>query len=568
MLTIKLPSMSQGETQKRLKFHIGYMLENILTKAELGVLARNKGITTGGISKEGLADLIDDKFLDLGQNPDQISRIYENLDTDYQFLLHYLRANNQPMKLEKAIRYLIDWKSAQAKGSYYRSVKTSEYRDFFSQFKTNLAVAGLIVIIEAPESYHSVYSNSKFERFSLYLPEEFHPLLPPLAVKGEKRIEKSAEESTKKSAEGKTGKSTGKGAGNPFEAFAKDVLLCSLGPRNMQGLCNPNEPAEKTADEKIAPKKIVIEKIIKYISWQQGFLHFQGSPVSDAGEFLQRIYCVWRESKIYCNYPEDVDLVTNLLYLLWGLSQEEWLELSQIQEIFGRLTRVVKLKEVQDMLPALCEEAVSIGLLEKLADSPATSYRLQPGSLALISGNYPATGADNGSCLVGRVTRPDKNSCPAATTMPDEGMKGEKNGSVLVHLNLVSLSSLLELLLISDWTPAADALFCYPSPIKCGKVLREFSRFSKLGIYECLNRISLSYRQTFQIIERDFGKFMIHLDLSIFEIADITISALLQHAFPCRFYPVGGNFFAASKSDENEILRFLEQKKYSVRIKG
>ena len=487
--------MNQIKIQKKLKTHIINMLESILTMAELTVLAKNKGIAVRGISKEELTAFVADKFLE----PRQISQIYEDLNEDFQFLLHYLKAQKEPVELKIAIRYLADWKSAQAQGSYYAYIKPADYRGLFSQLKTSLAVNGLIVIIKAADSYSF---DSKFERFSLYFPEEFHPFLPPLPIVGVKKDQKEA--------------------GNSFEVFAKNMLLCSLGLR--------------------LPKDAIEKTITKMISWPQGLPHFRNTALFEAGNYPKRVYSAWREGKTYSHYYEKVDTVNTILYLLEQLPKGEWLELSQIQELVGRFTRFVNCKELQEFLPAVCDDAVSISLFEKMTVSPHTYYRVQADSLALI-----------------------KN--PGNRVTSKEGLSAKQNGSISVDFKQTSVLSLFEILLISDWTPSTEALLCYPSLIKCGKIFRRFSNFSKLRLYEYLSQNSISYKNTFCQIEKDFGKFMIHTNLSIFEITDRTISALLQHTYPESFYPLGDNFFALSESDENEILRFLEKKKYSIKIK-
>lgn len=479
-----------NQFEKELKDWTTHMLENILTQAELKALAKNKGIVTKGVSKEGLVKLVLERFF----IPDQISKVYEELPTDYQLLLHYLKANKEPLKIERAIEYLQDWENTQSRGFY---TKAMDYRRLFSELKDNLAVKGLVVITE-PSYYYS--SGSKFERFGFYLPQAFHSSIPPLPVQGKRGDQE--------------------GISRSFEGFAKKILLSSLRLQDLKGE--------------------IEQKIVKDISWPKGILHFQNSPIFQADKLLRRIYSTWRQSKIYERYSEKIDVVTNLFYIFEGLPEGQWLGLSEIQELFGRLTRLPSLEEIKKRVPVVCDEAVGIGLLERMG--PQTpSYRLQARGLALM----------NGSVDIARL---------------DEGIYVEKDGSLRVDLNYVSIFPLLEILSISDWMAATDALFCSPSPIKCGKILRKFSNFSKLHLYEYLKGNSIPYRQTFQRVEEDFGKFMIHSRLSIFEVTDITISTLLRHTFPEIFYPVGGNFFAVSEENEGVILKFLEQKRYSVKM--
>jgi len=428
-------------------------------------------------------------------------RCIRDYPPEYHFLLHYLKANGGPIELKRAIRYLEDWDVAKSR-EHSPYVERGALRNLFTQFKTDLAVKGMIVIIESSDlSFSSV--ESKFERFSFYLPEAFLPTIPALPVQGKK--------------------GDGKGVSRSFEAFAKNVLLSSLGLRN------PANSMEKEMTESF--------------SWKRGIPYVKERPVFRPGDYTRHIYAAWCSRHFYDHYMDKVDIAANVFYIMEGLPEGEWTDLSLLQDSFGRLTRTYNKEKIEGLLHKVCDEAALIGWLEKTDASHAPSYRLHTGGISLIKD-------------------------PEGISTPVSGISMEDNGSLRVDPRLISLIALFDLLLISEWTPSGDALLFSPSPVKLGKVFRAFSGFSELGIHEYLVNNAISYKQAFQKVESSFGECIIHSNLSIFEIADITISAFLTHTFPETFLPVGGDFFAVSERDEGEIIQFLEQKRYSIRIQG
>jgi hypothetical protein len=481
--------------EKELKSHISNMLNNILTQAELKTLARSKGIAVSGLDKDVLVGLVEEKFL----STDLPSEQYKDLAPEYHFLLHYLKANREPIELKRASMYLEDWEVSKSRewSPYYGR---KEFRRFFTQFKTDLAVKGLIVIMESIKMF-SHASDSTFERYSFFLPEAFFPFLLPLRVQGEKKDKKVMPRS--------------------FEAFAKNILLSSLGLRNPLG------PMEK--------------EIAGSFPWKEGIPYFQGRPIFRPGEYIKHLYTAWAKPNFYDNYPLNLDTAANVFYILEGLPEGEWISLQPLHDFFRRLTRIFHHKETEKILSRVCDEAAAIGLLEKIDTPGVPFYRLHAEGFSLLKGDGEIPLQGNGISLEG-------------------------NGSLRADIDRISLFALFELLLISDWKPSGNALLFSPSPVKLGKVFRVFSDFSKLGIYEYLTRNSLSYKQAFQKVEKSFGKYMIHSNLSIFEITDVTISALLTHTFPESFIPIGGDFFAVSERNEGEIVKFLDQRKYSIKI--
>ncbi len=484
--------------EKELKGHISNMLGNILTQSELKSLARNKGIAVSGLDKDVLMGLVEEKFL----TADPFSEQYRSLALEYHFLLHYLKASRKPIELKRASGYLEDWEVLKSRewSPYYGR---NEFRRFFTKLKTDLALKGMIVIMESKNTF-SRSSDSAFERYSFYLPEAFFPFLPPLQVKGERR--------------------DSKGIPRSFEAFAKNLLLSCLGLRK------PSGPMEK--------------EIAESFFMQNGILYFQDRPIFMPGKYIKHLYTTWCKRNIYSKHSENLDTAANVFHILKELPAGEWIGLSALHDLFQRLTRIYNKKKTGNIISVVCDEAAAIGLLEKIDDTTgAPSYRLNTEGFSLLkekdTGDVPWQG---------------------------NGISPEENGSLKANIDQVPLFPLFELFLISDWKPSGDALLFYPSLVKLGKVFRVFSDFSKLGIYEYLTRNSLSYKQAFQKVEKSFGKYMIHSSLSIFEITDVTISALLIHTFPESFIPVGGDFFAVSERNEDEIVKFLEQKKHSIKI--
>lgn len=478
------------------------MLENILTKPELSALAKHKGITAGKLSREGLVSLLAERFFE----PERVAGIYDRLTPDYQYLLHFLKVNQKPMELEDAARYFKSWNSIRSLDSLYTYLQAKDYRNIFSQLKEDLVIPGLVILIESSDTGRF---SSKFERFKLYLPQGFSALLPPLPIKGEKKAQQ--------------------GERHSFDDWAKNILLGSVG----LGI----------------PKGKADQDIINNLTWVEGLPRFKDQPIFQPFDLLNHIFSAWQEKKVVSHYPKDLFFIPNLIYLLQGLHQGEWLSLAGIEELFGCLTRFINLKEVRKMLPQVCDEAVALGLMERIIDSGGPFYRLQIESLALLQGSLDDTTKDSG------LTK---------------GLSVKKDDSVLVDPKQVSFFSLFEILLLSNWTqtPMTERLSCSPSMVKCGKVWKELAGFSKLRLFEYFSQKAALFQQVFEKVENDFGKFMIHTDLSFFEIGDITISILLQHTFPETFHPIGGNFFAVARADEIEILNFLAQKKYSVKIKG
>ena len=117
---------------------------------------------------------------------------------------------------------------------------------------------------------------------------------------------------------------------------------------------------------------------------------------------------------------------------------------------------------------------------------------------------------------------------------------------------------LIEALLLSDWSYRDNYFICRPSLLHLSDFFRDFSHFSRLYLHGFLVENSHSYLQAMQQVEAEFGKFMIHAHLSIFEIRDSIISALLKQRFAGKIYALGGDFWAAAEKDEPEVMRFLQ----------
>ncbi|MGA1869464.1 MAG: hypothetical protein ACMUJM_13070 [bacterium] len=483
-----------NKTDKKLETKINDMLGNIFTQADLKSLAKNKGIIVKGIDKSGLVELVVEKFL----IPEKIVEVFNDLAPHYQFLLHYLKIHKDPIDLKRAMRYLNNWESAQSRGSFMW-LSAKEYRKSFIQLKNDLAVKGLVIIIQ---SNHYGSYNSQFERYDFLLPPQFSSLLPPLPIQGVKRDKPTTTYS--------------------FELFVKDVILSSIGLKN--------------------PKHKMEQKIADHISWREGIAHFHDRPIRRIENLLTAIYSTLRARNVHDYSFYKLDVVTNLFYLLETLPTAEWMSFSKMQELFFQLTCLQDTEKREKILHKVCDEAAVMGLMEKSTDEKESYYRLR-----------------RKDC---RVARGDT----ADISVHCEGIATEHDGSLCIDHRRISAFALFEILSISAWEISKDALRCSPSLIKCGKIYRARSDFSSLRLYGYLYDNSSLYKRAFSKVEKNFGKFMLHSNLSIFEIQDVTISALLQHTFPEAFHPVRGNFFAVSEKDEMRILNFLEQKKYSIRI--
>ena len=218
--------------------------------------------------------------------------------------------------------------------------------------------------------------------------------------------------------------------------------------------------------------------------------------------------------------------------ILNGLGDEEWISLSSLKKILSDFIRSGKEEDLYSFLPDLCEEGFKYGFLKKLTSEKESYYR--------------RIGCEELKIAEGGVT--------------------ENQEGLIVDPQKVPFDLLWEITIISDFTFENNLLNFTPSRIKLGKLFRnnkEFS-FAFKHIYES----SPFYKNSFDYVKNNYGKVMIHSEMSILEIKDITVSIMLKHNFPDIFYSLGGNFFAVAGQDEEKIRQFLVQKKYSIRIRG
>lgn len=230
----------------------------------------------------------------------------------------------------------------------------------------------------------------------------------------------------------------------------------------------------------------------------------------------------------YINY----NMWYSVFYILKGLKDKEWLNVSSLKKILSDFIRHEHKVDLYSFLSDLCEEGFKYGFLEKLSSEKENYYRCA-------------------RCEEVKIA---------------EGGVIEKEEGLIVDPEKVPFELLREITIISNFTFENNIFTFTPSRIKLGKIFRnkkEFS-FAFMNIYEQ----HPLYKNSFDYVKNNYGKVMIHSGMSILEIKDITVSALVKHNFPDIFYPLGGNFFAVSGQDEEKINQFLVKKKYSIRIRG
>jgi hypothetical protein len=244
--------------------------------------------------------------------------------------------------------------------------------------------------------------------------------------------------------------------------------------------------------------------------------------------FIDHLIGGWSKN----NFLYDMDICGYLIYILNNLPDGEWIGLSKLKDFFQQFTMCSHTEKLKGIIAAVCREGVNTGLFEKIEKVDEEYYR---------------------------ASSPPSEKPPAS-------VKIEQDGTVSLDVKETPVAVILDMLEISDWKYADNKFIFTPSLLKLGKIYREKSGFSSL-LVNYLKDITKKYKEAFLYVEKEYGKIMVHSGLAIFEINDITVSALLEHNFSDIFHRLEGNFFAAAKKDEETICNFLNQKKYSIRVK-
>ena len=310
--------------EKDMNKHTRHMLKSIFSQFDLNALAETLGIRADEIGRDRLIDCLSGISL----TKEHYAALYEELSPDFQLFLHYLSANQCAVKIEEAARFLEGWDVIKKQG--YLSLKGVSNRLAFLQFKRNLAVKGLALIVE---NHSNSSSASTFRRFSFRLPEHYSDFLPPLPVEGEKMREAGEKKS--------------------FDDFVKVILFSFLG-------------YEETEDK-------TVKKMISHIFWHnRRIMYWDYSRIRSAGDLPAHIFSAWKKDRAYKN----IDIAANLFYLLKWIPPDEWISLPNLIEFSGRFTCFPEPDKIRKTVGTLCSEAFEAGLLERIDTGSEFYYRL------------------------------------------------------------------------------------------------------------------------------------------------------------------------------------------------
>ncbi len=147
----------------------------------------------------------------------------------------------------------------------------------------------------------------------------------------------------------------------------------------------------------------------------------------------------------------------------------------------------------------------------------------------------------------------------AADTPPDRYLAVRDEESLTVDLDLVSLESLETLVRISDQQAVPGRLpllLLTPNLVKIG---RSAETTAELPLVDWLRKNAPLFQQAFETVRQRRGKTILHENLSVAQIRDLSLKVALQRALGSRLVPLGEEFVAFPTEAVAEVKRLVIQ---------
>jgi hypothetical protein len=150
-------------------------------------------------------------------------------------------------------------------------------------------------------------------------------------------------------------------------------------------------------------------------------------------------------------------------------------------------------------------------------------------------------------------------SSAAADTPPDRYLAVRGDDGVAVNLDAVPFEVLETLVLTSDQRPVPGRqplLLVTPNLVKLG---RTADTVAALPLADWLQKNAPAFHQAFETVRQRRGKTILHENLSVARVSDLSLKVALEKALGGRVVPLGEEFLAFPTGAMAEVKRLVVQ---------
>jgi len=153
----------------------------------------------------------------------------------------------------------------------------------------------------------------------------------------------------------------------------------------------------------------------------------------------------------------------------------------------------------------------------------------------------------------------------AADAPPDRYLAVPGDEGLTVDLDAVPFEALETLVLISDQRPVPGGqtlLLVTPNLVKLG---RTADAVAALPLADWLQKNARAFHQAFETVRQRHGKTILHENLSVARVSDLSLKVALEKALGKRIVPLGEEFLAFPSEAVAEVKRLVAQMGHVVK---
>ena len=153
----------------------------------------------------------------------------------------------------------------------------------------------------------------------------------------------------------------------------------------------------------------------------------------------------------------------------------------------------------------------------------------------------------------------------AADTPPDRYLAVRGDEGVAVNLDAVPFEALETLVRMSDQRPVPGGqplLLVTPNLVKLG---RTTDKVAALPLADWLQKNGRAFHQAFETVRQRRGKTILHENLSVARVSDLSLKVALEKALGTRIVPLGEEFLAFPSGAVAEVKRLVAQMGHVVK---
>ena len=153
----------------------------------------------------------------------------------------------------------------------------------------------------------------------------------------------------------------------------------------------------------------------------------------------------------------------------------------------------------------------------------------------------------------------------AATDAPPDRYLAVRGEALAVDLDAVPFEALETLVLMSDQRPVPGAeplLLVTPNLVKLGRTIETVAA---LPLAEWLQKNAEAFHQAFMTVRQRRGKTILHENLSVARVSDLSLKVALEKALGKRILPLGEEFVAFPSEAVAEVKRLVVQMGHVVK---